>query len=51
MARAKVSGQPADNGAALDPLPGDLAAICADAQARVVRYTGLHPAAPLPAPE
>jgi coenzyme F420 biosynthesis associated uncharacterized protein len=33
------------------PLPGDLAAICADAEARVVRYTGLHPAAPLPAPE
>ena len=32
-------------------LPGDLAAICADAQARVVAYTGLQPAAPLPAPE
>ena len=33
------------------PLPGDLAAICADAEARVVQYTGLRPAAPLPAPE
>ena len=32
-------------------LPGDLAAICADAEARVVQYTGLKPAAPLPAPE
>jgi coenzyme F420 biosynthesis associated uncharacterized protein len=33
------------------PLRGDLAAICADAQQRVVAYTGLQPAAPLPAPE
>ena len=33
------------------PLPGDLAAICADAEERVVRYTGLAPATPLPAPE
>ena len=32
-------------------LPGDLAAICADAEARVVAYTGLKPAAPLPPPE
>jgi coenzyme F420 biosynthesis associated uncharacterized protein len=32
-------------------LPGDLAAICADAERRVVAYTGLQPAAPLPAPE
>ncbi len=32
-------------------LPGDLAAICADAEARVVQYTGLKPAAPLPVPE
>ncbi len=32
-------------------LPGDLAAICADAEARVVQYTGLKPAAALPAPE
>ncbi len=32
-------------------LPGDLAAICADAETRVVAYTGLRPAAPLPAPE
>lgn len=33
------------------PLTGDLTAICADAEARVVRYTGLRPGAPLPAPE
>jgi len=33
------------------PLPGDLAAICADAERRVVAYTGLVPSAPLPAPE
>ena len=32
-------------------LPGDLAAICADAEQRVVAYTGLRPSAPLPAPE
>ena len=32
-------------------LPGDLAAICADAERRVVAYTGLRPAAPLPLPE
>jgi coenzyme F420 biosynthesis associated uncharacterized protein len=32
-------------------LPGDLGAICADAERRVVAYTGLQPAAPLPAPE
>ena len=37
--------------AAHAPLPGDLAAICADAEERVVAYTGLRPAAPLPAPE
>ena len=33
------------------PLARDLAAICADAEMRVVGYTGLRPAAPLPAPE
>jgi coenzyme F420 biosynthesis associated uncharacterized protein len=32
-------------------LPGDLVAICADAQERVVAYSGLRPAAVLPAPE
>jgi coenzyme F420 biosynthesis associated uncharacterized protein len=32
-------------------LPGDLTAICADAERRVVDYTGLEPAAPLPRPE
>jgi len=51
VARAKVSGRGADSVAPLDPLPGDLTAICADAEARVVQYTGLRPAAPLPVPE
>lgn len=37
--------------ASSQPLPGDLASICADAEARVVQYTGLRPAAALPAPE
>jgi coenzyme F420 biosynthesis associated uncharacterized protein len=32
-------------------LPGDLAAICTDAEQRVVAYTGLRPAAALPPPE
>ena len=41
--RGAAAGEPA-------PLPGDLAAICADAERRVVAYTGLAPAAPLPAP-
>ncbi|HWC27643.1 MAG TPA: zinc-dependent metalloprotease [Solirubrobacteraceae bacterium] len=39
------------DGAAAAGLPGDLVAICADAEARVVQYTGLRPAAPLPVPE
>ena len=50
--RARTS--PAAGAAAVappEPLPGDLAAICADAEARVVAYTGLRPAAPLPPPE
>jgi coenzyme F420 biosynthesis associated uncharacterized protein len=33
------------------PLPGDLVAICTDAQLRVVTYTGLRPATALPVPE
>ncbi len=33
------------------PLPGDLVAICTDAQLRVVTYTGLRPASALPVPE
>ncbi|HWI07546.1 MAG TPA: zinc-dependent metalloprotease, partial [Solirubrobacteraceae bacterium] len=38
--------------AAPPPAPaGDLAAVCADAETRVVGYTGLRPAAPLPVPE
>ncbi|HUR83813.1 MAG TPA: zinc-dependent metalloprotease [Solirubrobacteraceae bacterium] len=44
IARGNGSAEPAG-------LPGDLAAICADAETRVVAYTGLQPAAPLPAPE
>lgn len=32
-------------------VPGDLIALCEDAERRVVTYTGLHPAAPLPPPE
>ena len=51
VSRAKVSGRGAGDVAPLGPLPGDLTAICADAEARVVQYTGLHPAAALPAPE
>ena len=42
--RAREEGSPT-------PLPGDLVAICADAQARVVQYTGLRPVRALPAPE
>lgn len=33
------------------PLPGDLAALAADAEARISAYTGMVPAAPLPPPE
>jgi len=51
VARAKVSGREDDGAAPIGPLPGDLTAICADAEARVVQYTGLRPAAPLPPPE
>ncbi len=51
VARTNASGRGAEPPAPLDPLPGDLAVICADAEARVVAYTGLRPAAPLPAPE
>lgn len=32
-------------------LPGDLDALAADAESRVVAYTGMHPLSPLPAPE
>ena len=41
-----VSGDPG-----LPQLPGDLAELCADAERRVVEYTGLRPATALPAPE
>ncbi len=52
IANAVSRGSGANRSAAVPaPLPGDLAAICADAEARVVQYTGLRPAAPLPAPE
>lgn len=46
-----MSGRGAGDVAPPEPLPGDLAAICADAEARVLQYTGLRPAAPLPRPE
>jgi coenzyme F420 biosynthesis associated uncharacterized protein len=53
IANAVSRGTPARGSAPTQPvvLPGDLAAICADAQQRVVAYTGLRPAAALPAPE
>lgn len=51
VSRAASSGRASRAAAAPAPLPGDLAAICADAEARVVQYTGLRPASPLPAPE
>jgi coenzyme F420 biosynthesis associated uncharacterized protein len=53
IANAVSRGTPARGPAPAQPvvLPGDLAAICADAQERVVAYTGLRPAAALPAPE
>src|SRR4029079_12873176 len=41
-----VSGDPG-----LPSLPSDLAELCADAERRVVEYTGLQPATPLPLPE
>ncbi|MCA1656217.1 MAG: zinc-dependent metalloprotease [Actinobacteria bacterium] len=36
---------------AFAPLPGDLSALCAEAETRVVAYTGLRPSAALPVPE
>jgi coenzyme F420 biosynthesis associated uncharacterized protein len=53
IANAVSRGTPMRASAAAQPatLPGDLAAICADAQERVVAYTGLRPATALPAPE
>jgi coenzyme F420 biosynthesis associated uncharacterized protein len=50
VSRGSGSGRAAAP-APLPALPGDLAAICADAQTRVVRYTGLTPASAIPAPE
>ena len=49
VSRGTGSARPA--AAAPAALPGDLAQICADAEARVVQYTGLRPGVPLPAPE
>jgi coenzyme F420 biosynthesis associated uncharacterized protein len=53
IANAVSRGTGARAAAPAEPvaLPGDLAAICADAERRVVAYTGLVPSAPLPAPE
>jgi coenzyme F420 biosynthesis associated uncharacterized protein len=44
-----VAGTP--NGESAKPLPGDLAAMAADARVRVVAYARLEPAAELPPPE
>ena len=51
VARTNASGRGAGDVPPPQSLPGDLVAICADAEARVVRYTGLRPAGPLPAAE
>ena len=52
IANAVARGTPRRGSAATHAtLRGDLAAICSDAEERVVRYTGLQPAAALPAPE
>ena len=51
VARTNVSGRGAGEVTPPQPLPGDLAAICADAEVRVVEYTGLRPAAALPVAE
>jgi coenzyme F420 biosynthesis associated uncharacterized protein len=46
-----VSRGTGSNPADVPALPGDLVAICTDAQLRVVTYTGLRPAMALPVPE
>ena len=51
VARPTTSGASSGEAGAEAPLPGNLLAICADAETRVVEYTGLRPAAPLPPPE
>ena len=53
VANVVARGTPAQRAAAPPParLPGDLVAICTDAQLRVVTYTGLRPATSLPLPE
>ena len=49
VSRSGAAGRP-ETAAAVN-LPGNLDAICTDAQLRVVTYTGLRPAVALPAPE
>ena len=53
IANVVSRANPARGSAPVQPvaLQRDLAAICADAEERVVAYTGLRPAVPLPAPE
>jgi coenzyme F420 biosynthesis associated uncharacterized protein len=50
LARRIADTVAGDDGASA-ALPGDLAALCADAQVRVTAYTQLQPLSPLPAPE
>jgi coenzyme F420 biosynthesis associated uncharacterized protein len=47
----RVAGAVARDAGVGEPLPGNLAALAAHAEKRVVDYTGLTPAAALPAPE
>lgn len=51
IANAVSRGTGSNPGPPAPPLPGDLVAICTDAQLRVVTYTGLKPASALPVPE
>ena len=51
IANAVSRGRPKPGDTPPPRLPGDLVAICTDAQLRVVTYTGLTPATPLPLPE
>jgi coenzyme F420 biosynthesis associated uncharacterized protein len=51
IANAVSRGTRSNPAQPLAPLPGDLVAICTDAQLRVVTYTGLRPSSSLPIPE
>ncbi|MBA3328544.1 MAG: zinc-dependent metalloprotease [Solirubrobacterales bacterium] len=47
----RIAGLVAGADGSATALPGDLAALCADAERDVVAYTGMRPAAGLPSPE